>query len=99
MDPPWYRFQRNANQPYASLGLGYCARHYVAELGTRFDRVVGTTRSGEAAGPLGDREVELLQFEGEPASPELVATVAEAQALLVSAAPAAGLDPVLAALG
>jgi radical SAM superfamily enzyme YgiQ (UPF0313 family) len=23
MDPPWYRFQRNANQPYASLGLGY----------------------------------------------------------------------------
>lgn len=35
MDPPWYRFQRNANQPYASLGLGYCAamvreRHEVA---------------------------------------------------------------------
>ncbi|MCW5893774.1 MAG: radical SAM protein [bacterium] len=25
MDPPWYRFQQNANQPYASLGLTYCA--------------------------------------------------------------------------
>lgn len=25
MDPPWYRFQKNANQPYASLGLGYVA--------------------------------------------------------------------------
>ncbi len=25
MDPPWYRFQKNANQPYASLGLTYCA--------------------------------------------------------------------------
>jgi nucleoside-diphosphate-sugar epimerase len=81
------------------LGLGYCARHYVAELGTRFDRVVGTTRSGEAAGFFGARDVELLQLEGGPASPELVAAIAEAQALLVSAAPAAGIDPVLAALG
>ena len=25
MDPPWYRFQKNANQPYASLGLTYLA--------------------------------------------------------------------------
>ena len=26
------------------VGLGYCARHYAGEFGTRFDRVIGTTR-------------------------------------------------------
>jgi nucleoside-diphosphate-sugar epimerase len=35
------------------LGLGYCARHYVAEFGARFDRIVGTTRTGERAAALG----------------------------------------------
>ena len=35
------------------LGLGYCARHYVAEFGPRFDRIIGTTRTLERATALG----------------------------------------------
>ena len=31
------------------IGLGYCARPYVAEFGARFDRIVATTRSEERA--------------------------------------------------
>ena len=48
------------------LGLGYCARAYVAEFGARFDRIVGTTRNEErAAAPggefIGARSVEMLR--------------------------------------
>ncbi len=65
------------------LGLGYCAQHYVSEFGSRFDRVVGTTRNADrAASP----------------SNELKAAISEADALLVSAAPVEGRDPVLALL-
>ncbi len=87
----------------ACLGLGYCARHYVAEFGARFDRIVGTTRSAERAAVLaqqhmGGRSSEMLVFDGRSASPELIAAVSDARALLVSAAPAEGRDPVLAVL-
>lgn len=85
------------------LGLGYCARHYVGEFGTRFDRVIGTTRSAERAAAFGQRRmggraVEMLIFDGTASSRELAAAVWEADALLVSAAPADGRDPVLAVL-
>jgi nucleoside-diphosphate-sugar epimerase len=85
------------------LGLGYCARHYVGEFGTRFDRVIGTTRSAERAAArgrqrMGGRAVEMLVFDGTAGSRELAAAVSEADALLVSAAPADGRDPVLTAL-
>jgi nucleoside-diphosphate-sugar epimerase len=85
------------------LGLGYCARHYVTEFGTRFDRVVGTTRTDEravtlAAQRFGSRAVEVLTFDGKTASPALAAAVTDADALLISAAPADGVDPVLGAL-
>jgi nucleoside-diphosphate-sugar epimerase len=86
------------------LGLGYCARHYVSEFGTRFTRVIGTTRSTERVATLGHhrfggRPVEMLLFDGQAASPTLTAAVAQADALLISAAPADGRDPVLAVLG
>lgn len=86
------------------LGLGYCARHYVAEFGARFDRIVGTSRTPESAAPLGAREpgarrVEMLTFDGSAASPAVVAAVEEADALLISAAPDERGDPVLAVLG
>lgn len=86
------------------LGLGYCAQHYVAEFGARFDRIVGTSRTPESAATLGAREpggrrVEMLTFDGTAASPALVAVVAQADALLISAAPDERGDPVLAALG
>src|SRR5256886_15768274 len=85
------------------LGLGYCARHYVSEFGQRFDRVVGTTRSAQRAAALaqerlGDRPADMLVFDGTTSSRELAAAIAQADALLISAAPAAGRDPVLAAL-
>jgi nucleoside-diphosphate-sugar epimerase len=85
------------------LGLGYCARHYVSEFGLRFDRVVGTARSAEHAAalarePLGGRPVEMLPFDGTSSSRELQAAILAADALLVSAAPADGRDPVLRAL-
>ena len=35
------------------IGLGYCARHYVAEFGARFDRIIATTRSEDRAADLG----------------------------------------------
>jgi nucleoside-diphosphate-sugar epimerase len=86
------------------LGLGYCARHYVAEFGARFDRIIGTTRTLERATALGgerlgDRPVEMIPFDGKSASRELAEAIGQADALLISAAPAEGRDPVLAVLG
>jgi nucleoside-diphosphate-sugar epimerase len=85
------------------LGLGYCARHYVTEFGQRFDRIVGSTRSADemtalAARRFGGRAVEMHLFDGKTASPEVRAAIAGSEALLISAAPADGVDPVLAAL-
>src|SRR2546429_10006083 len=80
------------------LGLGYCAEHYVAQHGTRFTRVVGTTRTAEraaglAAGDPGGRTVEVEAFDGVTVSDALRAAAGEADALLVSAAPDEGGDP------
>jgi nucleoside-diphosphate-sugar epimerase len=84
------------------IGLGYCARHYVAEFGARFDRIVATTRSEDRAADLGrellgGRSVEALLFDA--TSPQLAAAIALADALLISAAPADGRDPVLTDFG
>lgn len=83
------------------LGLGYCARAYAAEFGVRFDRIIGTTRSVDRLAALGregtrGRPVEMLMFDG--ASRALADAIARADALLISAAPTEGRDPVLAAL-
>src|SRR5262249_61025179 len=85
------------------LGLGYCARHYVSEFGKRFDRVVGTARSAQRAAALaqerlGDRPADMLVFDGTTPSRELAAAISQADALLISAAPAEGRDPLLAAV-
>jgi nucleoside-diphosphate-sugar epimerase len=81
------------------LGLGYCARHYAAEFGERFERIGGTTRRADhIPAPerqyRGRRPVEMHVFDH--ASPELAAAIVQADALLISAAPAEGRDPVLA---
>lgn len=83
------------------LGLGYCARAYAAEFGARFDHIVGTTRSADHVAPLGregvgGRPVEMLMFDG--TSRGLADAIARADALLISAAPVEGRDPILAAL-
>ena len=82
------------------LGFGYCARHYAAEFGARYDRIVGTTRNADRMAALGHRRVgggavELIVFAA--GSHELAAAIAQADVLLISAAPAEGRDPVLAA--
>jgi nucleoside-diphosphate-sugar epimerase len=76
------------------LGLGYCARYYVAEFGGRFDRIIGTSRSPKPAG-----KVEMLTFDGTTPSAEVLATVAAATHLLISAGPSEAGDPILAVLG
>src|SRR5262249_19951627 len=85
------------------LGLGYCARYYVSEFGKRFDRVVGTTRNAQRAAALGrdrlgGRPAEMLGFDGTSPSRGAAAPISQADALLISAAPAEGRDPVLAVL-
>ena len=77
------------------LGLGYCARFYLAEFGSRFDQVIGTSRSADkkAAAPI-----EMLVFDGIHPSPELRNAISAASHLLISAAPGDAGDPVLATL-
>ena len=48
------------------LGLGYCARYYVAEFGARFDRIIGTSRTPKPAG-----QVEMLAFDAASPSDEV----------------------------
>jgi len=86
------------------LGFGYSAQHYVAAFGTRFDRIVGTTRTAERAAALAAHDstgakVEMLVWDGEAASAPLRGAVGQADALLISAAPDERGDPVLEALG
>jgi nucleoside-diphosphate-sugar epimerase len=76
------------------LGFGYCARFYVAEFGSRFDRVIGTSRSAGKAGA----GAEMLVFDGIHPSLQLRDAIAGASHLLISAAPGEAGDPVLAAL-
>lgn len=78
------------------LGLGYCAKYYVAEFSSRFSRIVGTSRSDEN---LVSSRVEMIAFDGKTPSPRLRAAIAGASALLISAAPGEDGDPILAALG
>jgi nucleoside-diphosphate-sugar epimerase len=86
------------------IGFGYSAQHYAAEFGGRFERIVGTTRTAESAVAMrarefGDRHVEMLVFDGRQVPTELIAAVADADALLISAAPGERGDPALATLG
>src|SRR5262249_35248338 len=81
------------------LGLGYCAPHYVAEFGQRFDRIVGTSRSADEVAPLATRRaVEMHKFDGKTAGKDVRAAIAATDALLISAPPTEGADPVLAVL-
>ena len=84
------------------LGLGYCARNYVTEFGARFERIFGTTRTADKAATFGQqtfggRSVEMRVFDGASAPGDVAKAITEAAALLISAAPADGADPVLAA--
>jgi nucleoside-diphosphate-sugar epimerase len=86
------------------IGLGSCARQFVADYGAGFTRIAGTARTAEtvaglAADRFGGARVEMIRFDGASVSDHLLATVARAETLLISAAPDRHGDPVLAALG
>lgn len=86
------------------LGFGYSAQHYVAEFGARFDRIVGTTRTPAnaeafATAQYGSRSIEPVLFDGERASPELIAALNNADALLISVSPDESGDPAIRLLG
>jgi nucleoside-diphosphate-sugar epimerase len=85
------------------LGLGYCAQHYVAEFGGRFERIIGTTRTAAkaetlAARRVGGRAVDMLVFDGKLPPPTLANAIADADSLLISAAPVETGDSMLAVL-
>ena len=78
------------------LGFGYCARFYVAEFGSRFDRMIGTSRS--AGQDCTDPASRCSPFDGVHPSPELREAISSASASPdLGRARRAG-DPMLAAL-
>ena len=84
------------------FGFGYCAEHYAATFGDKFDHMIGTVRSAERAAILNAYDAGRLQalvFDGTLASAELKSAVAVADLALVSAPPGETGDPVIAALG
>jgi hypothetical protein len=86
------------------IGLGTCARQFVVDYGAGFTRIAGTARTTEtvarlAAERFGGARVEMIRFDGASASDHLLAMIAHAETLLVSAAPDQDGDPVLATLG
>jgi nucleoside-diphosphate-sugar epimerase len=78
------------------FGLGYSARHYLAAYAARFGRVIGTVRTVAKAERIDASAVETIVLDRRSA-PKLEAAIAASTAMLVSAPPAEGGDPILAA--
>jgi dTDP-4-dehydrorhamnose reductase len=97
--------QRNARALMVDLicfGFGYCAEHFVAEFGDKFDRIAATVRGAERAAVLSAFEAGPLQavvFDGAHATPELRDAIGQARRALVSIPPGDDGDSVLAVLG
>ena len=84
------------------FGFGYCAEHFIAEFGGKFERIIGTVRRAERADILNAYQtgtVRAVVFDGVLATPELTSAIGAADYALVSVPPDAGGDPVLAACG
>jgi nucleoside-diphosphate-sugar epimerase len=84
------------------FGFGYCAEHFVAAFGQKFDRIIGTVRGTERAAVLNAYDggrLHILVFDGVRAAPELSDAIARADHVLVSAPPGEDGDPVLSIFG
>src|SRR5215831_4498099 len=84
------------------FGFGYCAEHFMAEFGGKFERVIGTVRRAERAGILNSYQAGAMRavvFDGVLETPELSAAITAADYALISVPPDASGDPVLAACG
>lgn len=84
------------------FGFGYCAEHFIAEFGGKFERIVGTVRGAERAAILNAYQgaaMRVVMFDGMHVSAELEAAIAAADYALISVPPDANGDPVLGACG
>jgi dTDP-4-dehydrorhamnose reductase len=84
------------------FGFGYCAEHFIAAFGGKFERIVATVRGAERAAILNAYDTGKLQallFDGMHATPELNSAITEAEYALVSVPPGEDGDPVLAVFG
>ena len=78
------------------FGLGYTAQVFARRMMAAGWQVLGTTRSEEAAGQLRDAGFDAAVFTGDARSEEVNEALADATHVLVSIAPGAGGDAVLA---
>lgn len=83
------------------LGAGYSAQACARQVRDRYTRITGTTRSPAREAALAAAGIEPYLFGGEAGADDdaLAAAIATASHVLVSIAPEADGDPVLAALG
>jgi len=84
------------------FGFGYCAEHFVAEFGGKFERIVGTVRGADRAAIMNayaSKELRLLPFDGVRTTPALESAIAAADYVLISIPPDENGDPVLAVFG
>jgi len=84
------------------FGFGYCAEHFVAAVGSRFERIVGTVRQPNRAGILNAYQsgtMHAVVFDGVRIAAELESAIAAADYALISVPPDASGDLVLAACG
>jgi len=82
------------------FGLGYSARHYIAEFGVTLDRIAGTMREPAAAERLspdgiGTKRIEAFAFDGTRPAPRIAGVLAESDIVLVSVPPGPDGDPAL----
>jgi nucleoside-diphosphate-sugar epimerase len=100
---PVSTFRDHALMPtLVCFGFGYCAEHFVAEFGGKFERIVGTVRGAERAAILNAYQSGTMRaavFDGALATPELDGAIAAADYALISVPPNVSGDPVLGACG
>jgi nucleoside-diphosphate-sugar epimerase len=77
------------------FGLGFSAAHLVDAYRDRFTRIVGTTRSPEKRDRLEAKGIAARLFGGGHHDERIAGDLAESDALLISASPEEGVDPVL----
>jgi nucleoside-diphosphate-sugar epimerase len=81
------------------FGLGFSAAHLVDAYRDRFTRIIGTTRSPEKRDRLEAKGIEARLFGGGHDDERIAGDLAQCDALLISASPEEGVDPVLHAYG
>lgn len=84
------------------FGFGYCAEHFVAEFGGKFEATIGTVRGAERAAILNAYRTPAMRavvFDGRQMPDELDRAIAAADYALISVPPSAGSDPVLDSCG